>query len=288
MLAALRARRQRNGHHLQEDDWVHLHALQDAALAKQDSGVEQLVALLKKKGAWDESLIAFAGDVSAGEPPEVPFDPQGSLDENRLAVPLVVKFPGGDLSGRDVPLPVSAPDVSATILAALGIPVPDYFEGVDLYAAAHGGVSVVTPPLLATGAGRYSTRLGSWLLRGELGKTPSLCAVDLDPACVNDVFDERPCTRRARCGLRPSAPRAPRSDASERPKEKAARGARPGHDCCPHCLGRLALSLKFLVDHPRAPSADSTRIGNRELEPPLRRYERASTQLFAVVGLGHE
>ncbi len=219
MLAALRARRQRNGHHLQEDDWVHLHALQDAALAKEDGGVGQLVALLKKKGAWDQSLIVFAGDVSAGEPPEVPFDPQGSLDENRLAVPLVVKFPGGDLSGRDVPLPVSAPDVSATILAALGIPVPEYFEGVDLYAAAHGAVSVVTPPLLATAAGRYSTRLGSWLLRGELGKTPSLCAVDLDPACVNDVFDERPYAARA---LWLSTFRAESSAirASERPKEK--------------------------------------------------------------------
>ena len=76
-----------------------------------------------------------------------------------------------------------------------------------------------TPPLLATGAGRYSTRLGSWLLRGELGKTPSLCAVDLDPACVNDVFDERPYAARA---LWLSTFRAESSAlrASERPKEK--------------------------------------------------------------------
>jgi hypothetical protein len=219
MLAALRARRQRSAHHLQEDDWVHLHALQDAALAKQDSGVEQLVALLKKKGAWDQTLIVFAGDVSAGEPPEIPFDPQGALDENRLAVPLVIKFPGGDLSGRDVPLPVGAADVSATILASLGIPLPDYVEGNDLYSAAHGGVSVVTPPLVASAAGRYSTRLGAWLLRGELGKTPTLCAVDLDPACVNDVFDERPYAARA---LWLSTFRAETASvrASSRPKEK--------------------------------------------------------------------
>jgi len=39
--------------------------------------------------------------------------------------------------------------------------------------------------------------LGSWLLRGELGKTPTLCAVDLDPACINDVFDEKPYAARA-------------------------------------------------------------------------------------------
>jgi len=51
--------------------------------------------------------------------------------------------------------------------------------------------------LIASSPGRYSTRLGSWLLRGELGKTPSLCAVDVDPACVNDVFDEKPYAARA-------------------------------------------------------------------------------------------
>lgn len=219
MLAALRARKQKNAHHLQEDDWIHLHALQDAALAKQDSAVEDLIALLKKKGVWDQTLLAFAGDVSAGDPPEVPYDPQGALEENRLAVPLVIKFPGGDLDGRDEPLPVSAPDVSATILTALGVPVPDYFEGVDLYAATHGSVPVVTPPLLATGAGRYSTRLGSWLLRGEIGKIPSLCAVDVDPACVNDVFDERPDAARALWLATFRAERASR-EASARPKEK--------------------------------------------------------------------
>jgi Sulfatase len=196
MLAALRARR-RVMHHLGEEDWIRLHALEDAALAKQDVVIAQLFALLKKKGAWERSLVIVAGDVSAGEPPESPFDPQGALAEDRLAVPLVIKFPGGDLAGRDVPLPVSAADVSATLLTSLGIPVPESVEGVDLYAAAHGSLAVVTPPLIATAPGRYSTRLGSWLLRGELGKMPSLCAVDLDPACVNDVFDEKPYAARA-------------------------------------------------------------------------------------------
>lgn len=196
MLAALRSKR-RNVHHLQEEDWTRLHALQDAALAKQDVGIGQLVTLLKKKGAWDRSLIVFAGDVSAGEPPDSPYDPLGSLSEERLAVPLIMKFPGAELGGRDLPMPVSAPDVSATILSALGIPVPSFVEGVDLYAAAHGTLPVVTRPLIATAPGRYTTRLGSWLLRGELGKVPTLCAIDLDPACVSDVFDERPFAARA-------------------------------------------------------------------------------------------
>ena len=197
MLAALRARRTRVVHHLQEEDWVRLHALQDAALAKQDLLVGQLVSLLKKKGAWEQTLIVFAGDVSAGEPPDSPYDPLGSLSEARLGVPLVIKFPGGDLDGRDERLPASAADVSATVLTALGIPVPESVDGGDLYAAAHGMVPVVASALVASAPGRYSTRLGSWLLRGELGKRPTLCAVDLDPACVNDVFDEKPYAARA-------------------------------------------------------------------------------------------
>ena len=219
MLAALRARRTRVAHHLQEEDWVRLHALQDAALAKQDLVIGQLVALLKKKGAWERTMIVFAGDVSAGEPPDSPFDPQGALAENRLAVPLVVKFPGGDLDGRDEQLPASAPDVSATILTALGIPVPDSVEGIDLYAAAHGMVPVVANALVASAPGRYSTRLGSWLLRGELGKKPTLCAIDLDPACVNDVFDERPYAARA-LWLSTFRAESAALHANGRPKEK--------------------------------------------------------------------
>jgi len=221
MLAALRARRTRVAHHLQEEDWVRLHALQDAALAKQDAVIGQLVTLLKKKGAWEHTMIVFAGDVSAGEPPDSPYDPQGTLAEARLAVPLVVKFPGGDLDGRDEQLPASAADVTATILTALGIPVPESVEGGDLYAAAHGLLPVVSNALVASAPGRYSSRLGSWLLRGELGKKPTLCAIDLDPACVNDVFDEKPYAARA-LWLSTFRAESAALHATGRPKEKQA------------------------------------------------------------------
>ena len=221
MLAALRARKTRVAHHLQEEDWVRLHALEDAALAKQDLLVGQLVALLKKKSAWERTMIVLAGDVSAGEPPDSPFDPQGALAEARLGVPLVIKFPGGDLDGRDERLPTSAADVTATLLTALGIPVPEAVEGVDLYAAAHGMVPVVSNALVASAPGRYSTRLGSWLLRGELGKKPTLCAIDLDPACVNDVFDEKPYAARA-LWLATFRAESAALHSSSRPKEKQA------------------------------------------------------------------
>ena len=41
------------------------------------------------------------------------------------------------------------------------------------------------------------TRLGSWLLHGELGRPPKLCALDIDPACAVDLFRERSIAARA-------------------------------------------------------------------------------------------
>lgn len=137
----------------------------------------------------------------------MPFDPQGVLSEERLAVPLVVKFPGGDLNGRDEPLAVGAADVSATVLTSLGLPVPDYFEGADLYAAAHGRVPVVTPPSVATAPGRYATRLGSWLLRGE-AENCRLCARSTWIPRASTISSINGRSPRARCGWRPFAPRA--------------------------------------------------------------------------------
>ena len=39
--------------------------------------------------------------------------------------------------------------------------------------------------------------LGSWLLHGELGRTPKLCALDIDPACAVDLFSQRSIAARA-------------------------------------------------------------------------------------------
>jgi len=220
MLAALRTRK-RNAHHLQDDDWVRLRAFEDAALGKEDSELQQLVTLLKKKNAWDKTLLVIAGDVAAGEPPEMPFDPQGPLSEERLSAPLIVKFPNGELAGQDEAFGASAADINATILTALGLPVPEGVEGTDLYRSAHERGPIVLPPLVATSPGHYSTRFGSWLLRGELGKIPTLCAMDLDPACVNDVFDERPFAARALWLATFRAERAA-ATSTNRPKERVA------------------------------------------------------------------
>ncbi len=100
MIGALRARTRRNVKRLTDDDWVRLAALEQASLVKQDEGLARLFAVLRNRKAWDSSLIMVVGDVAAPSPPELPFDTSGPLSEDRLAVPLIVKFPGDVLADR--------------------------------------------------------------------------------------------------------------------------------------------------------------------------------------------
>jgi arylsulfatase A-like enzyme len=197
ILGGLRARAARSSRKLNEDDWTRLGALSDASLAKQDVGLGQIVATLKKANAWDGALVVVMGDVGPGAPPELPYDPAGPLTEDRLSVPLVVKLPFGDLAGKESAEPVTASDVAATLARALDIELPAGVPGVDLALVARGAGTVEARAQNATLFGRYATRQGSWLLRGELGQVPRLCALDVDPACAADAFRDRSVAARA-------------------------------------------------------------------------------------------
>src|SRR6185369_18025856 len=104
-------------------------ALHDAALTKQDAALAKLIASLKAKGAWNDTLLIVTSDVGLGAGPEIPFDPAAPLTEDRLLLPLLVRFPGDALGGKEVTLPTSAVDVSATILKALGLEPAEDLRG---------------------------------------------------------------------------------------------------------------------------------------------------------------
>jgi arylsulfatase A-like enzyme len=173
---------------LADEDWKRLEALEHAALVKQDQALAGLIAVLKKKGVWDSTLFVLAGDVAPGNPPELPFDPTGDLAESRLLVPLLIKFPGGRLAAKEVNAGVTTVDISATLLGALRLKGTG---GLDLFAVGEGVSPLAGRGLVATLGDHYSTRFGPWLLRGITGKTPTLCELDVDPACVTDVFDQK-------------------------------------------------------------------------------------------------
>ncbi len=79
---------------LTDEDWVRLDSLTTSGFVDQTQALDQMITLLKRHNAWQNALFIFAGDVAAGEPPNVPFDPVGSLREDQLLVPLLVEIPG--------------------------------------------------------------------------------------------------------------------------------------------------------------------------------------------------
>lgn len=196
-LGRIRRQSQKTLRRLTDEDWKRLESLMSNGFVDQTQALDQMIHLLKRRNLWSQTLFVFAGDVGAGEPPNVPFDPIGNLREDQLIVPLLVKFPGGLGAGRSVETPVSTADITRTVYEALNLDLPASESTLDLsqIAANRGPVAVV--PLIATLGNRYASRLSNWLLFGEVGKEPSLCELYVDPACTTNHFADHPWTANA-------------------------------------------------------------------------------------------
>jgi hypothetical protein len=187
-----RARARHSRFRLTENDRTRMWSIYDAALAGQDRALGQFVDALKKAGLWDDTLFMVTGDVSTSSDNRAPFGDGEDLAESLLHVPLWVHFPGGALAGAKVESATATTDLSRTVLDALGLPTPDGFEGIDLFATASGGGLAVGRPLAATLGPRYSLRLGDLVLSGTAGKAPTLCDVPADPPCETDRVERMP------------------------------------------------------------------------------------------------
>ncbi len=197
LLNEVRQRRRAQTRRIAPEDWVRLHAFHDAALAKQDAELVRLFAMLRKRDAYERALIVVVGDVPLGDPPDVPYAPAPPLREDRLLAPLYVKFPDGALAGTQSTLPTTAMDVAHTMLTALGLSTEGRPGGTDLFLTATGAEPVLGRPLQATLGNTYTSRWGLLLLTGTMGRRPSLCELDVDPACISDAFLSRPIAARA-------------------------------------------------------------------------------------------
>lgn len=197
ILGALRARSGVARRGLRDDDWVRLQELGDASLAKQDQGLGELIATLERKGLSDQTLLVVTGDVGSRAGADLPFNTMGALEEERLLVPLWVKVPKGVLAGREIHEPTMPEDVWVTAVNALGLSGSEPGPGRDLVRLGSGHTPLLERAQLATLPGRYAARLGTRWLRGSLGERPALCALDVDPGCARDVFDQEPVAARA-------------------------------------------------------------------------------------------
>ncbi len=182
---------------LSDEDWTRFESMTGAVLADESVAIGQLIETLKRHDLWKDTLFVFTGDVAAGDAPAVPFDPIGQLREDQLTVPLIIKFPGQLGAGTSSSVPVTTTDLTRTILDALGIEPAEAAEGINLLDIASGRPPLLGRALTATLGKRYSTRVGTWQLFGEVGRVPHLCQVDVDPMCMEDLFGVRTLASRA-------------------------------------------------------------------------------------------
>jgi arylsulfatase A-like enzyme len=108
---------------LDDDDLRHLNDLYDSEVAFTDHEIGRLLASLKDRGHYDDSLIVFTADhgESLVERPDRWLGHARSLYEEVLRVPLVIKPPGPAEGPRRVERPVSTVDLLPTLIDTLGL-----------------------------------------------------------------------------------------------------------------------------------------------------------------------
>lgn len=166
------------------------YALQARAVATHDAALGKLLAQLKSLGRDKDTLVIVTGDIGVDAAAHVPFLEEDPLEEAALAIPLVVRAPGGP-KGR-VSAPTSSVDVARTILETLGLPPAPKVRGEALWSVASHPADGPERPLFAASASRFSVRWGGFVLVGAKDREVRLCNLALDPDCVSDVRATHP------------------------------------------------------------------------------------------------
>ncbi|MBI4950522.1 MAG: sulfatase-like hydrolase/transferase [Myxococcales bacterium] len=175
---------------LEEKDRERLRALYHFGIADQDRALGRLVTALEEAGLWDSTMFVVTGDVASGR--RTLFADGAELDEELLALPLYVHFPGGVHGPRRVDRPTEVYDVTRTIVGALGIKPGGDALGRDLASVALSPEQDVQMPRVALLEDRYSARWGDFALTGRWQERPRLCHLPVDPGCSFDWSRTRP------------------------------------------------------------------------------------------------
>ena len=151
-----------------------------AMLERADRGVGEILATLKKRGLERDTLVMFTND-NGGEwlSRNAPlFHRKESLWEGGIRVPLLVRWPG-KIAPKQVSRQVGiVMDLTATILAATGTPVPPdaRLDGIDLLPILRGQSQMVERTLFfRVGTVRRHQRVvrqGDWKLMIDGGEVP--------------------------------------------------------------------------------------------------------------------
>ena len=184
--ALAKARKAGMGRLFADPDRERAFALHGKALAAHDVALGALVAHMKTLGRDRDTAWIVTADIGIDAAARVPFLEEESLEENALAVPLVVRGVDGVHLKEHVTSATSSVDIAPTILEALGLP-PPALAGQSLWSLAEGRKSAIERPLIAETTTRFSARWGAFAVLGAKDREVKVCNLSLDPDCATDV-----------------------------------------------------------------------------------------------------
>ncbi|MDX1501681.1 MAG: sulfatase, partial [Thermoanaerobaculia bacterium] len=120
--------------------------LYDAEIAFNDAAFGELRRRLEELGLWESALVVLLADHGEEFGDHGLWTHGRTLYSEQLAMPLVVRLPGGRGAGRRVDAPVSQVDLLPTLLDYLGVGAPEAVQGRSFLAAFEPGFSPSDPP----------------------------------------------------------------------------------------------------------------------------------------------
>ncbi len=124
--------------HLNAEEQAFIAANYDGEVLAMDAALGELIATLKASDRYENTVIIVTADHGEllGEH-EIVGHGGRMMYEGLLHIPMVVKLPGRDRPRGDHPERVQLVDVLPTVLAALGLPVPDGVQGEPVQRVTH-------------------------------------------------------------------------------------------------------------------------------------------------------
>jgi choline-sulfatase len=104
----------------------------DGEIATADAIVGQLLAELRRLGAYDRAIVVLLSDHGEGLGDHGEDEHGVLLYAEAIHVPLLLKLPHGQLAGRTAGAPAALTDLAPTLLGLLGLPVPARMRGAFL------------------------------------------------------------------------------------------------------------------------------------------------------------
>lgn len=106
----------------------------DGEVAAADAVVGDLLGELRSLGVYERALVIFTSDHGEGLGEHGLEEHGPLLYREQIQVPLLLKLPGAERGGATITAPAQLADLAPTILAALGLEVPQELPGTSLLA----------------------------------------------------------------------------------------------------------------------------------------------------------